>query len=141
MTPEQFWKTVDKTDSGCWLWSGYINRNGYGQQYWRDSPELGIVKYVHRFAWELTFGSPPSKELHHSCKVRHCVNPARLVEVTRKEHAFDWMRQKPRCGHSFDLVEYDQRRDWLVRRCRQCRNEYAKLRHRKMRAEKKGLTT
>lgn len=77
MVPEhyqrRFWCRVDKTSSekGCWLWTGFIDKDGYGRAKGGSAA---------RRSWELTKGRPiPSgKHILHICDVRRCVNPAHL---------------------------------------------------------------
>lgn len=67
-------------NSGCWLWTGTINTQGYAKFARRGQPTIS----VHRAIYELLF--PPTKELHHLCKTPSCVNPLHLQPVTRSEH-------------------------------------------------------
>lgn len=83
-TPEQrFWAKVQKTDT-CWLWTASINAGtGYGQFAVRH----GQMMDAHRFSYLLAHGKiPPGADVHHTCHVRHCVNPGHLQAVTRSEN-------------------------------------------------------
>ena len=53
-TETLFWQKVNKTD-GCWLWTAYLNRTGYGQ--FRVN-RRGVL--AHRFAYELVVGPIPA---------------------------------------------------------------------------------
>ena len=74
----RFWDRVNKTDT-CWLWTGYVKTNGYGQ--------LKVNRknfHAHRFCYELCKGAIPAEmELDHLCRVRHCVRPEHLEPVPR----------------------------------------------------------
>lgn len=71
-----------KDKNGCWLWTGYIKSNGYGTA----SVKRRTVS-AHRFVYQLLKGTiPKGCDLHHTCEVRHCVNPAHLEPMTRKDH-------------------------------------------------------
>ena len=62
--------------SGCWLWLGALDRDGYGRFRvdWRDQP-MG----AHRASWLLHCGAiPDDKMVLHRCDVRCCVNPDHL---------------------------------------------------------------
>ena len=67
----------------CWLWIGSKNTHGYGQ-----ITVGGRCRHAFRIAYELRYG-PVAKghEVDHICRVRACVNPDHLQEVTKKENA------------------------------------------------------
>lgn len=71
---ESFWSLVDKHSSpiGCWLWTGRIDRRGYGR--------FGDTR-AHRFAFESEHGPLGDTPLHHVCANRRCVNSAHLLPV------------------------------------------------------------
>lgn len=78
---KRFWEKVDKTDT-CWLWIGYVSRNGYGQ-----FTISGKHYYAHRVAYELETGPiPEGLQIDHLCRVRSCVNPSHLEPVTAREN-------------------------------------------------------
>jgi hypothetical protein len=78
----RFLAKVNKTET-CWLWTAWIERNGYGR-FWLDGRQHG----AHRVAYELYVGAIPADlEIDHLCRVRHCVNPAHLEAVTSSENA------------------------------------------------------
>lgn len=69
-----------RTDSGCWLWLGPLNRgygsigNRKGDRAWR----------AHRIVYRILVGPiPGGMDLDHLCRVRHCVNPEHLEPVSR----------------------------------------------------------
>lgn len=77
----RFLAKVDKTET-CWLWTGWVDRNGYGR-FWLDGRSPG----AHRVAYELYVGPiPAGLEIDHLCRVRNCVNPAHLEPVTTAEN-------------------------------------------------------
>jgi hypothetical protein len=83
-TPEQrFWEKVDKTDS-CWLWTAAVNPGtGYGQ----FTAYTGVQVQAHRYSYELASGPlPVGLDVHHTCHVRRCVNPAHLQALTRSQN-------------------------------------------------------
>lgn len=76
-----FWSKVNKTND-CWLWTGFIKPNGYGQC-WSGQR----VMYAHRYSYELVYGNIPDKmTIDHLCKNRSCVNPKHMEVVTRGEN-------------------------------------------------------
>lgn len=77
----RFLAKVNKTET-CWLWTGWIERNGYGR-FWLDGRQVG----AHRVAHELFVGRiPEGLEIDHLCRVKHCVNPSHLEAVTASEN-------------------------------------------------------
>lgn len=73
-------------ETGCWLWTGEVNRRGYGRV------RIGGVRTVaHRAVYELLVGPVPEGHvLDHvrarGCRYRRCVNPAHLEPVTGAEN-------------------------------------------------------
>lgn len=123
----RFWEKVDKVGlTGCWLWTASVKPNGYGQFGVTD----GDVRYAHRLAYEFLVGPvPDGLELDHLCRVRHCVNPAHLEPVTRRENlrrGVSANRRKTHCpqGHSYNSVNtyLDKRGGRICRSCMRQRN-------------------
>lgn len=138
-TEDRFWAKVEKSDDGCWLWTGYIKPNGYAN--FAPGGGRGVPKpYVHRYSYELARGPIPDEmEIDHSCSVRHCVNPAHLEAVTRSVNidrrniANGWTplsEQGPKppkthCkhGHAFDEENTYWQPDGAGRSCKACRRK------------------
>ncbi|HUK66827.1 MAG TPA: HNH endonuclease [Anaeromyxobacteraceae bacterium] len=62
-------------NTGCWLWTGKVDRSGYGLFELFQGEEV----LAHRYAFELfcpRFAA--GVELDHRCGVRSCVNPLHL---------------------------------------------------------------
>jgi hypothetical protein len=86
-TTEQRFLSKVRLSNGCWIWTGHVEKNGYGR--------IGVngkMRWAHRIAYELFIGLiPKGKELDHLCRVPACVNPRHLEPVTHKEN----MRRSP----------------------------------------------
>lgn len=83
---EKFWANVSpEPNSGCWIWAGTTQRNGYGHH--RYGGRGGPSELAHRFSYRIHKGEIPNGfDLDHLCRVRCCVNPDHLEPVTRKEN-------------------------------------------------------
>jgi hypothetical protein len=130
---------IPEPNSGCWLWIGDAQANGYGRY-------NGTV--AHRVTYELLVGPiPTGLTLDHKCRIRCCVNPAHLEPVTNVENVLRGdsvpakNRRKTHCehGHPFD----EQNTRWLTqkngnpgRNCRACAAAFAR-KYRAMRPKPK----
>lgn len=74
---------VPEPNSGCWLWIGCTDRNGYGLKF-----SNGKSRKAHRVMYELHSGYPLSINEHidHLCRVRCCVNPLHMEVVNNREN-------------------------------------------------------
>lgn len=91
-----FSKTVDAS-SGCMIWTGAVQRNGYGAfRFDRQKHDS------HVFAWRIGNGGiavPLGQLVMHTCDCRPCVNPAHLVLGTSSEN----MKQAHANGRGLDF--------------------------------------
>lgn len=140
-----FDKVHFEPNTGCWLWGGAMNKEGYGT-FWFNKKAQG----AHRVAYKIYRGEPPKDyEIDHLCRVRCCVNPDHLEAVTPREN---WLRStgpelvkkryaaQSHCKHGHPRVPHnlyiEQRKDGVtVRKCREC----TILRERRKRAAKKAM--
>lgn len=86
---ERLFDKVDITD-GCWLWTAYRNKCGYGV----IGTSGGKSALAHRVMYSLKVGEiSEGKEVCHKCDVPACVNPDHLFLATHRENMEDSKRK------------------------------------------------
>jgi hypothetical protein len=69
----RFWSKVEKSESGCWQWTGAVTSAGYGSFGVVTTPKPRMVS-AHKAHWEMVNGPVPAGlVLMHSCDNRRCV--------------------------------------------------------------------
>lgn len=82
-------KYITEPNSGCWLWVGGYDGEGYGM-FWVVEK---MVK-AHRVSWRLHNGViRDNLFVLHKCDVKCCVNPAHLFLGTQKDNVEDSIRK------------------------------------------------
>lgn len=121
--------------SGCWIWTGYVDQNGYGSTYLGfRADNTHRTAFAHRVAYLAFRGPiPPELELDHRCRLRCCVNPDHLEPVTGKinqKRGVNTPASRTHCprGHEYNFMSTG------LRYCRICTKESA----RRQRARKRG---
>lgn len=92
-TPRRFWAKVEKlaSECGCWLWSGGLNKCGYGTT---NINKVSVL--AHRLSFVLNVGpiSPDRPCILHRCDTPSCVNPDHLFAGTMADNTADRDRKK-----------------------------------------------
>lgn len=87
-------RCIPEPNSGCWLWTGYCNSDGYGR-----TTINGKVIGAHRLSYRLFCGEIPlGAEIMHKCDTPACVNPDHLKAGSHLENMTDSYR-KGRLGN------------------------------------------
>jgi HNH endonuclease len=118
-------KYIPEPNSGCWIWVGALDRDGYGRFY-VDGTATSVS--AHRISYALFKDILASDlQLDHLCRNRLCINPDHLEQVTARENwnrGFTLARRTQinnQCQRGHELtpdnvkISADKRR-----RCRQC---------------------
>jgi len=126
--PARLASKIEHADSGCWLWIGQIDSEGYGR--------LSHSR-AHRLVFaELVGPIPDGLELDHLCRVRNCVNPMHLEPVDHRTNVLRGAGTAARhaaaraCpqGHPYDEANTGRNsRGW--RRCLACHREKSRARN------------
>ena len=86
---ERFWSKVKKTD-GCWEWTAYCIKGGYGHYRYEGKSIL-----AHRFSYmihhplTIDLREHPKLQVCHKCDNPKCVNPAHLWLGTHTDNMRD----------------------------------------------------
>ena len=118
----RFIDKIEFTDI-CWLWTAYIDKDGYGN-FWLD----GITRLAHRVSYEWFVGEiPEGLQIDHLCRVRNCGNPTHLEAVTckvniRRGETGKGESDKTHCpqSHEYSIVNTYIRPITGKRACREC---------------------
>lgn len=110
---------VEVDDYECWRWQGPLNPAGYGStiRAWRKG------WLPHRLAFTVMVGEiVDDHQIDHLCRVRNCINPTHLEQVTQQENLRRQGAAVTHCprGHEYtDANTYRGPKSGL-RHCRKC---------------------
>lgn len=124
---DRLMEKVAKSDSGCWIFTGYVTPSGYGQ-FWFEGRRN---EFAHRAAYTLFVGPiPEGLQLDHLCRNRACCNPDHLEPVTCRENLLRGEGVTAKAarvstcpkGHPYSGGNLYLRPDGKGRGCRECRS-------------------
>ena len=105
---DRFYKHVSMEPmTGCWLWTGYTDRDGYGSTTCDSMPIR-----ANRLSYILHLGNiPKGSVVRHSCDTPACVNPKHLILGTHKDNRRDCVargreNQKGQNNNGSKLVDF-----------------------------------
>ena len=118
---DRFMSHVHKHDSGCWLWTAYCMKNGYGLFRTSLRHELS-----HRTSYRLFNGQLDTRDVMHQCDTPGCVNPNHLVLGTRLENMQDAKRKGRMCiGERHGRSKLTQEQVQFIRKSNKLQREIA----------------
>lgn len=130
----------ETSEDGCWISTYSVASHGYAQIGWQDGGYRQVVT-AHRAAWVHHSGRQIGEgmTIDHTCKIRRCVNPSHLREVSNFENARrtfgrDWKEGECRNGHSNSELYWTGSRY----RCRPCNRAAQKRYRERKRAARRG---
>jgi hypothetical protein len=84
-----FFDNIFYSPDGCWYWTGYALKSGYGQ--------LSVNNYpvtAHTFSYKIHKGDTAGLCVRHSCDQPICVNPDHLLLGTKGDNSRDMKERK-----------------------------------------------
>jgi hypothetical protein len=83
------------TESGCWEWTGYRDRDGYGRtEVIHPRTHKRHTLQAHRASYEVFVGRiPKGKVIAHKCDNPQCINPEHLFVATPAENIQDMLNK------------------------------------------------
>lgn len=127
-------KVQPEPNSGCWLWTGAADRNGYGI-IWAGK---GLpTARAHRVAFEhFRDQIPAGLVIDHLCRTPSCCNPDHMDAVSNAENVRRGKScaLKDRITHCAHGHAYDQENTYINRRgsriCRRCHRDRSRATYR-----------
>lgn len=118
--PQWLLSLVEYDPSGCWFQKSIYKakpkskKNPYPMIRYNGEP-----RRTYQVVYELYYGRPCTRDIHHTCEIKRCINPEHLEKLSRSAHKL--RHQKDVCDRGHPLVEPNliPRKDGR-RRCKIC---------------------
>lgn len=121
-------KRVAVSASGCWLMTGYVDKDGYAALQFR-----GKSYRAHRWSFEFFKGPILLDDVDHECGHRNCIFPGHLVNKTHGDNIrsgctglHNRLRNVCNYGHPLvgeNIIWYTGANGNRWRKCRACQNK------------------
>ncbi len=120
------------TKPDCWLWGGGLNTFGYGQfrSSWSKTEGGSVFAHLYSLVEVGGFERDFEHETDHLCRVRPCVNPGHLEQVTQWENnrrGISPPSENSRKTHCDEGHEFTPENTYVTpdgwRECRKCARE------------------
>lgn len=141
---ESLLSRISISESGCWLWEGRLDRDGYGVFWARVGGGRPLGPQAHRVSYQLLVGPiPVGLVIDHTCKVKACICPDHLEPVTNHENVVvrgsgpsAINARKTHClrGHEFNEDNTYWYKDGRARSCKACQKLRQQIRRRSLHA-------
>jgi hypothetical protein len=83
-------RVTPEPNTGCWLWTGGVDKDGYGKFQVSVGYRSQVHLRAHRFAWEDVHGPlPAGMLLLHSCDTPSCANEGHVRPGSQLENIRD----------------------------------------------------
>ena len=140
-------RKIEVLPSGCWRWTGKLDRNGYPTIRIRRPDGSIAERIASRVSYEVFVAEIlPKLDADHLCRLRSCVNPACLEPVTHRVNLLRGQTlaahnsNKTHCvaGHEFtpeNTYVYRWKRSSIRRVCRACDRSRQRRRVRRVSVE------
>jgi hypothetical protein len=134
-------KTMPIPWSGCHIFLGALNSDGYGHIGVGSWGSRAAVIATHQAAVLLAGRDiPEGFEPDHKCRVRSCINPDHLEVVTHRVNIArgqtgEHLRRRTHCPRGHPLIEGNLCKDPKGRSCLTCHRDVERKRRERRRAE------
>lgn len=134
---ERLMEKVVVNQDGCWIFTGALDRHGYGK-IGRGGKYGGMLK-AHRVTFADRYG-PTELPLDHLCRVTSCCNPEHLEAVPQRENvlrgdgAYGRLSERPHmCRAGAHLLSGPDDLTKDGKRCRRCLSEWRRTKYQLLR--------